>query len=37
MLPLLDPLLAALARLLVARGVGFADFAEAMKAHYVRG
>ena len=35
MLQLLDPLLSALARLLVARGVLFPDLAERLKAHYV--
>lgn len=35
MIPLLDALFAPLARLLVARGMLFPDFAEGMKAHYV--
>ena len=35
MLGILDPFLAALARLLVARGVLFPDFADRMKAHFV--
>ncbi|WP_425100935.1 DUF6502 family protein [Tropicibacter sp. S64] len=36
MLSLLDPLLAALARLMVARNVPFSDLAERLKGHYVR-
>ncbi|MEM8803325.1 MAG: DUF6502 family protein [Pseudomonadota bacterium] len=35
MLNLLDALLAPTARILVARGVGFPDFAERMKSHYI--
>ncbi len=35
MLPILDTLFAPLARLLVARGILYPDFAERMKAHYV--
>lgn len=36
MLDLLDSLLSPLARILVRRGIPFPDFAERMKAHYVR-